>query len=393
MPSLAAGKHKSSPRERRESFTDKLGRKKIDAAVVTDPRSVYYFTGYSTFWPRQTAILILSCHHEGHLFVNSGFFKNGADQGKKVFEGQVSSFVDYDLQKRMIAYEGYVAKALANFLTHSKALKAAKVIGLEDWHIPQAYLKGISRVVSKVRYFGISDLILNFRKTKGSDELTNLREASKRLDLAYQIARENLKVGRSEAELCRDVMGDSILRHGAFEFSRGDTWLSGERTMNIGGPATDRKFRSGDTVLLDLQSLYKNYWADGARTYVVGKPTEEQDHLFNVVLAALKKGEELLRPGTICRDVYNAIAKEIGNAGYGQGHGWPHHAGHGLGLEVQEPPFFIPGSRERLEEGVVCTLEPGIYYPKIGGFRYEDTYIITRDGHEKITEFSSKLEA
>jgi Xaa-Pro dipeptidase len=368
---------------------------KIDAVIVTDPRHVYYFTGYSTFEPRATAILILSRDHDSQLFVNSGFFKQGAEEAKKVFDGQVSSFVDYDLQRRMIAYEGYVANELAKFLTRSRLLRGCKVVGLEDWHIPQAYLKAVSGAVPKARYSGISDLILNSRKTKGSDELANLREAAKKLDLAYRIAQENIKVGRSEAELCRDVMSDSILRHGAFEFSRGDTWLSGERTLNIGGPATERKFRSGDNVLLDLQSLYNNYWADGARTYVVGKPTEEQDHIFSVVLAAMKKGEELLRPGTICRDVYNAVAKEIENAGYGQGYGWPHHAGHGLGLEVQEQPFFIPGSRERLEEGVVCTLEPGIYHPKIGGFRYEDTYIITRDGHEKITapHFSLHLDS
>jgi Xaa-Pro aminopeptidase len=143
---------------------------------------------------------------------------------------------------------------------------------------------------------------------------------------------------------------------------------------------------------LDLQALCNNYWADGARTYVVGKPKEEQEHIFNVILAAKKKGEELLRPGIASKDVYNAVAREIEKAGYGHGYGWPHHAGHGLGLEVQESPFFIPGSRERLTEGMVCTLEPGIYHPKIGGFRDEDTYIITREGYERITTPTTRLE-
>jgi Xaa-Pro dipeptidase len=292
----------------------------------------------------------------------------------------------------MIAYEGYVAQELAKFLTRSKILRGSKVIGLEDWHIPQVYLNAVSKAAPKARRTWISNLILIWRRTKGNDELANLREAAKRLDLAYQMAKENIKVGRSEIELCRDVMSDSILRHGPFEFSRGDTWLSGERTLKVGGPASDRRFQNGDSVLLDLQALCNNYWADGARTYVVGKPKEEQEHIFNVILAAKKKGEELLRPGTISKDVYNAVAREIEKAGYGHGYGWPHHAGHGVGLEVQESPFFIPGSRERLEEGVVCTLEPGIYHPMIGGFRDEDTYIITRDGYERITTPPSRLE-
>ena len=160
--------------------------------------------------------------------------------------------------------------------------------------------------------------------------------------------------------------------------------------MNIGGPPTDRKFRVSESVLLDLQALYNNYWADGARTYIVGTPNQDQENIFNVILNAKKKGEEKLRPGTKCRDVYDAVIGEIEKAGYvGM---FPHHAGHGVGLEDQEGPFFIPASKEKLEEGDVCTLEPGIYHHKIGGFRDEDTYIITRRGHERITTSSSKLE-
>lgn len=220
--------------------------------------------------------------------------------------------------------------------------------------------------------------------------MANLREAARRLDRAYLTAKESIKIGKTEMELCQAVMSDSILTHGPFEFSRGDTWLSGARTSEIGGPPSERRFEYGDSVLLDLQALYNSYWADGARTYVVGEPNPDQERIFNVILNAKKKGEELLRPRTRCRDVYKAVAGEIQRAGYADM--FPHHVGHALGLEVQEGPFFIPASEERLEEGHVCTLEPGIYHPKIGGFRDEDTYIITRDGHEKITTSSMKLE-
>lgn len=108
---------KNSSRERRQYILDRLNRRKIDAAIITDPRHVYYFTGYSTAWPRQTAILILRGDNDSNLFVNSGFFKQGAATAKKVFDGEVSEFVDYDLQKRMIAYEVDVAKELSKFLS------------------------------------------------------------------------------------------------------------------------------------------------------------------------------------------------------------------------------------------------------------------------------------
>jgi Xaa-Pro dipeptidase len=369
-----------------------LDEKKIEAAIVTDPKTVYYFTGYSTFWPRQTAILILTRGRESHLFVNGGFFGKAQRMAdlKKFYDGEISAFVDYDLRKRMIAYEGYVAQEFAKFLGRSKILRGSQLIGREDWHMPHAYLDAVSKAAPKARYVGISDLILAWRKSKGEDELRNLRKAAERLDVAYDVSKANIKTGKTEIELCRDVMSDSILRHGPFEFSRGDTWLSGPRTLEIGGPPTERKFEGGDSIVLDLQALYNNYWADGARTYIVGNPTEEQERVFNALLAAKKKGEELLRPGTVAKDVYYAVANEIKKASYSQF--FPHHAGHGLGLEVQEGPFFIPACKDRLEENQVCTLEPGIYHPTIGGFRDEDTYIITKNGYEKITSPPSKLE-
>ena len=356
-----------------------LSQKGIDAAIITDPKHIYYFTGFSTPWPRQTALLVLTPPDYGHLFVGEQL----GGEARKAYDGEVVTFEDYDLKKRIIAYGNCVAQEFGKFLFHSRLLANSRAIGLEDWHMPHVYFEVVSEAAPRARYTGISDIILSYRKTKGKDELANIREATRRLELAYNAAKANIKIGTSEKELCRDVMGDSIVRDGTFEFSRGDTWLSGERTLEIGGPPSARRFQDGDGILLDLQAVYNGYWADGARTYILGKPSSEQERIFGAILAAKKKGEELLRPGTICKDVYAAIANEIDKAGYGKL--FPHHAGHGLGLEDQEGPFFIPGCWEELEEGVVCTIEPGIYHPKIGGFRDEDTYIITKDGFERIT--------
>jgi Xaa-Pro dipeptidase len=378
---------KNSPRERRELLTSILQRRKVDAAVISDPKHVYYLTGYSTFWPRQYALLLLLKHGDSRLFLGR---QRGVD-ARKIYDGEIVLFEEYDLSKRMVAYVGYVAEEFARFLKNSRILKGSKTVGLESWHLPQAYSAAISQVARRMKYVDITPHIMSLRKRKGSDEQASLREATKRLELAYETAKRNITIGKSEIELCHDVMSNSILKHGPFEFSRGDTWISGPRTLEVGGPPTDRKFVEGESIILDLQAVYKNYWADGARTYVVGEINEKQNELFEVILAAKKKGEELLRPGTACREVYSVVASEIEAAGYSKM--FPHHAGHGLGLEDQEAPFFIPGSKERLEEGMVCTLEPGIYHPQIGGLRDEDTYVITANGYEKITTSPARLES
>lgn len=362
-----------------------MRRKKVDAAFTTDPRHIHYFTGYSTSWARSLSLLIL--RNAGDILFLG---ESRANDARRVFDGEIQTFEDYALTKRMIAYGDFVAQELSALLKNRKLLKGCKAIGIDDWYFPQAYSKAVLRVDPKARLVGVSDFILAMRKTKGKDELTNLREATKRLELAYKMAKESIAVGKTEIELCRDVMSDSILRHGPFEFSRGDTWLSGERTLEVGGPPSRRKFRTGDSIVLDLQAVANSYWADGARTYVLGKPNASQEAIFDVILNAKSRAEQLLRPGTVCKDVYKAVFEVIDKAGYSKL--FPHHAGHGLGLEDQEGPFFIPGSKEKLEENVVCTIEPGIYDSKIGGFRDEDTYIITKNGFEKITTSPLKLE-
>lgn len=301
-----------------------------------------------------------------------------------MYDGQVATFEDYDLGMRMIAYGGFVAKELSKFVKSEKVFRGLRRIGLEDWHMPHAYAKTLALTSPKVRITGVTDLILMFRKTKGEDELRHLRKATERLELAYAFARAHISPGITEMELCRDVMSDSILRNGPFEFTRGDTWVSGkDRTVMRMGPPTDRMLRKGDGIILDLQAVANNYWADGARTYVVGRPNRRQERIFNVLLKAKKNAEQLLRPGAKCKEVYETVAATIERAGYSGL--FPHHAGHGIGLEDQEGPFFIPGSKEQLEVGVVCTLEPGIYHPQVGGLRDEDIYIITEQGFEKIT--------
>ena len=378
---------KDSPRERRQNLSTTLRRKKIDITILSDPKHVHYLTGYSTFWPRQTSLLVLLNDGQSHLFLG----QQRENDARKSYDGEIVTFEDYNLNKRMIAYPGYVAKEFAHFLKTRKTFKGKKTIGVEESHLPLAYTQTISATVRGTRFVDVTPDIMHLRTTKGKDELTNLREATKRLEVAYEIAKRSITEGKSEIELCRDVMSDSILRHGPFEFSRGDTWISGPRTLEVGGPPTDRRFRRGESIILDLQSTYKGYWADGARTYVVGETNEKQRRLFEVVLSAKKKAEALLKPGAKCSDVYNVVAREIARAGYSGM--FPHHAGHGLGLEDQEAPFFIPGSKEKLEEGMVCTLEPGIYHPQIGGLRDEDTYLITEKGFEKFTTSPAFLES
>ena len=112
---------KNSPSERRDSFLTLLHRKRIDAAIVSDPRHVNYFTGHLTFWPRSTSLLILT-HGENYLFLG----ESRAAEARKVYDGQIFTFEDYALNKRMITHGGFVAKELSKFLKGERVFKGSE---------------------------------------------------------------------------------------------------------------------------------------------------------------------------------------------------------------------------------------------------------------------------
>lgn len=148
--------------------------------------------------------------------------------------------------------------------------------------------------------------------------------------------------------------------------------------------------RPCETIVVDIfpQSSTNHYFADMTRTYVKGEPSDEARKMY----AAVKEGHEAslraLRPGLPCREVYEVSAQIIRDHGFDVGEkGYTHSLGHGLGVAIHEAPNLSLRSEAVLEPGHVVTIEPGLYYPEIGGVRIEDTVVITEDGYENLTNY------
>jgi len=145
--------------------------------------------------------------------------------------------------------------------------------------------------------------------------------------------------------------------------------------------------RSGDTL----------YYADITRTFVKGKATPALKVQYEAVKVAQEKGIRMLAPGVNGRDIHTAIAKEMESRGYkterrsGVMVGFFHGTGHGLGLDVHEPPR-VNTSEHFLKKGEVVTVEPGLYYPGVGAVRIEDLLVVKGMGHQNLTVYPKKLE-
>jgi Xaa-Pro dipeptidase len=154
------------------------------------------------------------------------------------------------------------------------------------------------------------------------------------------------------------------------------------------GPS-DRPVQSGDFLTIDFGAVKDGYPADLTRTFVVGEPTERQREMYDAVLRANKAGRQAVGPGVHAEDIDRAARQEIEAAGYGEF--FIHRTGHGLGLEVHEPPYIVEGNSQPVVQGAVFTIEPGVYLPGFGGVRIEDDVQVTADGADCLTSFSREL--
>lgn len=169
---------------------------------------------------------------------------------------------------------------------------------------------------------------------------------------------------------------------------------SGARTALLHGRATDKVIQRGDFVTLDFGFAYKRAHADMTRTFVIGKADDKQREIYQAVLDAILACENSIRPGMNGKEA-DAIAREIiGNAGYGKK--FVHGLGHGFGLFGERDTFdgvalALDAADTVLREGMVFTIEPGIYIESFGGVRIEDTVIMKRDGVEPLFAFTKEL--
>ncbi len=148
----------------------------------------------------------------------------------------------------------------------------------------------------------------------------------------------------------------------------------------------DRSLRKNEAVLIDIGVTLDHYHSDMTRVFFFGNPDPKMEEIYEIVKEAQARALALCKPGVTCRELDLAARDYINQKGFGEF--FAHGLGHGIGLQVHEPPrIHSKGSDAdfKLEAGMVITVEPGIYLPSFGGVRIEDTVIITPNGHRNLT--------
>jgi hypothetical protein len=231
--------------------------------------------------------------------------------------------------------------------------------------------------------------IAEMRRQKDPDEIELLKTCMRATEAGHAWARANVKPGMTELDVYAGVSAACMKTAGMPVIVYGDFAVSPGPEKRGGGP-TDHVLQAGDMMILDYSVVIEGYRSDFTNTIcVVGKPTKDQQRLYDLCMAAMAAGEKTLRAETPCLTVYQAVRGVFEKAGMADS--FNHHAGHGLGLTHPEDPYLVRGATQTLLTGDVVTLEPGLYISGIGGIRIEHNYLITPAGYERLSNHTIAL--
>ncbi|HEX8969829.1 MAG TPA: Xaa-Pro peptidase family protein, partial [Chloroflexota bacterium] len=347
--------------ERLRASFDRYG---VDGLLVSQPESRYYLSGYTghDLPPRDSA---------GYLLISP-------TQALLLTDPRTTEQAEHEAAE----YE-VISYAAGNRGPQAVAETAASIgirrLGFESIHLPYAIWDEIGRhAPGELQIAPLERIVDDLRVVKDAAELAQLQEAIDVLDRCLADVLGRLEVGQSEREIARMV--ESYLLEHADGPSFPSIVASGPNASVPHAVPSDRRIRDGEVLKIDIGARSSGYCSDMTRTVCLGEPRDQRlVELHAIVLEAQQYAEKNLRPGMTGREA-DALARDlIARAGYADA--FTHSLGHGIGLEVHEPPWLSQSrGEETLRPGMVFSIEPGIYLPGWGGVRIEDLVVLEDEG-------------
>lgn len=349
---------------RQERAVDVARRAGGDLVLAAHPSTVAWLTGYAVDIetgpsPFALAPLALVAPDEPPTLVVSEDEAGGVPAGCAV-----------------VSYPGYGLGPLDPVGAAADALEHAlggRTVATEAGALPAA-------LAARVRWLDVSAELASARAVKDDDEIEVLRRALALCDVGQREARAQAAPGMTELELWALVRAAIEAEAGGRTPLLAD-FVSGPRTGEVGGPPSERRLVEGDLLLCDLVPRRDGYWGDSCATISVGSPSSTARERHRIVLQALARAVEGVRPGVRTGDL-DALVRG--------GLEYPHHTGHGLGTAWHEEPRVVPGGTTVLEAGMVVALEPGSYGDG-EGIRVEHVVLVTSDGCDILSGHELEL--
>jgi Xaa-Pro aminopeptidase len=264
-----------------------------------------------------------------------------------------------------------------------------KKVGIEGPSFTLSSYQSLKKTLGdEVEFIFLEDEVKNIRAVKDLPELSLIREAIDLSTKSFLHILGMLKEGAIEREASLE-MEFFIKKNGAESTGFDIIIASGQRSAMPHGRASNKRIERGDFVLIDFGLRLQGYHSDQTRTLICGQPTHEQEKIYQIVKEAHDLAIEAIRPVVPFSEIDKIARDHIQQQGYGDYFG--HGLGHGIGLAVHEDPVVNGENKGLIQEGMVFTVEPGIYIPNWGGIRIEDMILVTSHGAEVLTYLPTEL--
>lgn len=350
--------------QRVEKVRERLAQLKLDAFLISSLANIRYLFGFTG--------------SNGIALITSGlsFFISDRRYTQQA-HNQVNN------AKILIAQ-----KDLLGELKKTGVLSSDGRLGLETAHLTVKEYSYLRKNFPKMRPVACERIIERIASIKEAAEIESIGKAAAICGKVYAEILRMIKPGISELEVSAEISYRSKLSG-----SESDPFepivASGVRSALPHGISSKKKLLAGDLVILDFGAVVDDYASDFTRTIVLGRPTSQQEEMFDVVESALRLSQSSVRSGMKGKDLDKIARDHLTERNYGEF--FQHSLGHGIGLEVHGLPRIGERSNDPLEVGHVIALEPGVYVPDVGGVRIEDDFVITENGVENLSDFSREL--
>ena len=352
-------------KERLSKVISKLKENGVSQMLISDPASIFYLTGKMIDPGERFLALLIKENGTITLFVNTLFTVPEDLGAEKVW------FCDED-DPCAIAKE---------------YIDADKTLGV-DKNLPAKFLLRLMELDSDGDYKNTSICVDAVRACKDAEEITLMREASRVNDAAMSELKTRIRAGMTERKLASHLK-EIYASMGAYGYSFDPLVGFGECAAIGHYEAGNTKLCEGDCILIDMGCVKDGYCSDMTRTFFYKKVSDEHRKIYETVLKAQKAAEAMIKPGVRFCDIDKTARDIIVHAGFGDK--FTHRLGHSIGIECHEFGDVSSANENIVQEGMIFSIEPGIYIEHDVGVRIEDLVLVTHDGVEILNTFDKEL--
>lgn len=351
-------------KHRRDKVWLNLASYEVDGFLTFSPENRRYMTGFSG-----SSGYVVVTAQETLLLTDSRYAEQSAHEAKE-------STVHLHAAKWMTSLADYIAD------------KKIRRLGFEPESVSFATYQQLAKAIPHVVLVPVENVIENVRMVKEDSEIATMKIAAEIADAAFTHVTQWLQKGVTERDVALELLV-FMQKQGATGISFDTIVASGERSSMPHGVASDRVIQTGDLITLDFGARYNGYASDMTRTVGIGEVSSRQREIYDVVYKAQTTALSAIHAGMTGQEADTVARDVIVHAGYGENFG--HSLGHGLGLAVHEAPRLAQQSQDVLQEGMVVTVEPGVYVSGFCGVRIEDDIVVTKNGSYCLTQSTKDL--